>query len=50
MGKKIRAEKGGRGIESNVIEEYTPLVRHQQFFTQIMKKPFISLGDQRNHK
>ena len=25
MGKKIKAEKGERGIESNVIEEYTPL-------------------------
>ena len=25
MGKKIKAEKGG-GIESNVIEEYTPLL------------------------
>ena len=25
-GKKIKAEKGGRGIESNVIEEYTPLL------------------------
>ena len=29
MGKKIKAEKGGGGIESNVIEEYTPLGLNQ---------------------
>ena len=26
LGKKFKAEKGERGIESNIIEEYTPLL------------------------
>ena len=39
MRKKIRAEKGGRGIESNVIEEYTPLQFGCEILQNTEKKP-----------